>query len=165
MVMNNEWITIATHFLGLTNEVSCHCKKSAELAIIANKSEAGAGQNGSQHLNKDNFLSQKRSRTRGHPKWLTITMEVSLHIEHLDESVMQALHQMAREEHVSVEEVVRRQLQEINRMRKVPEAKQEAKAEKERILASIFGSWDREEYEEFERNVAELRQIDPELWK
>jgi hypothetical protein len=92
-------------------------------------------------------------------------MEVSLHIEHLDESVMQALHQMAREEHVSVEEVVRRQLQEINRMRKVPEAKQDAKAEKERILASIFGSWDREEYEEFERNVAELRQIDPELWK
>jgi hypothetical protein len=59
MVMNNEWVTIATHFLGLTNEVSCHCKKSAELAIIANKSEAGAGQNGSQHLNKDNFLSQK----------------------------------------------------------------------------------------------------------
>ncbi|HET6400975.1 MAG TPA: ribbon-helix-helix protein, CopG family [Candidatus Kapabacteria bacterium] len=45
-------------------------------------------------------------------------MNLSLHIEHMDEPVMRTLQQMAHEQHVSVEEVVRRYLRELSKNRK-----------------------------------------------
>ena len=36
---------------------------------------------------------------------------------------------------------------------------------KYRDLAAFAGSWTREEADEFDRHLAEQRQIDPELWK
>jgi hypothetical protein len=93
------------------------------------------------------------------------TMNATLHIEHVDESVMLSLRELALEEHVSIEEAARRVLKRLA----APVVKSGENGsrvpDKNEILRSQFGSWTQEEVEEFERNTAPFREIDPDLWK
>ena len=87
----------------------------------------------------------------------------TLHISQIYDSVMLALRHQAEQRHVSVEELVRRYLRDIGT--KAIKTNGESKLDKNAWLDKICGSWTEEEYEEFQRNIAPMRQIDSELWK
>ncbi len=38
-------------------------------------------------------------------------------------------------------------------------------SDKKRDLSKLFGTWSRDQYEEFQRNTEEFNRIDPEIWK
>ena len=96
---------------------------------------------------------------------MIFTMNATLHIEHVDESVMRSLQALAHHEQVSIEEAARRVLARLA----APLAKSGENGsrvpDKNEVLASLSGSWTKEEVEEFERNTAPFREIDPDLWK
>ena len=93
------------------------------------------------------------------------TMNATLHIEHVDESVMLSLRELAREQHVSIEEAARRTLRRLSAPDAKPAEQSSRVPDKNEILRAQFGSWTQEDLEEFERNTAPFREIDPELWK
>jgi hypothetical protein len=96
---------------------------------------------------------------------IILKMNAILHIEHVDESVMQSLQELAREQHVSIEEAARRALRRLSAPDAKPVEQGPQVLDKNEVLRSQFGSWTQEEFEEFERNTAPFREIDPELWK
>jgi hypothetical protein len=90
-------------------------------------------------------------------------MQNTLHISQIDDSVMLALRHQAQQMHVSVEELVRRYLRDIGT--KAIETNGKHMLDKNAMLDKEYGAWSEEEYQEFERNTAPMREIDPELWK
>jgi hypothetical protein len=92
-----------------------------------------------------------------------ICMLNTLQITQIDDSVMLALRHQAEQRHVTVEELVRLYLRDIGT--KPMKTDGESKLDKNAWLDKIFGTWTEEEYLEFERNIAPMRQIDPKLWK
>ncbi|HWF44520.1 MAG TPA: ribbon-helix-helix domain-containing protein [Candidatus Kapabacteria bacterium] len=90
-------------------------------------------------------------------------MQNTLHISQIDESVMRALTHKAQEMHVSVEELVRRYLREIST--KTVDANGNSIQNKNAQKFPEFGVWSDKELQEFERNTAPFREIDPDLWK
>jgi hypothetical protein len=92
----------------------------------------------------------------------------TIHISHIDDSVMLALRHKAQEMHVSVEELVRRYLQDVGT--KTMETNGSSNRDKNAVLDKLrsfpeFGAWSDEDLQEFERNTAPFREIDPDLWK
>ena len=90
-------------------------------------------------------------------------MQNTLHISQIDDSVMLALRHQAERMHLSVEELVRRYLHDIGTKALVTNGN--SKHDKNAMLDKEYGAWSEEEYQEFERNTAPMREIDPELWK
>ena len=84
----------------------------------------------------------------------------SLHISHLDDSVFRRLEEMAREQRISIEEVVRRYLNEL-RATGAPSRVQDRNV----ILRKSQGRWSEEDVREFERATAPMREIDSSLWQ
>jgi len=84
----------------------------------------------------------------------------TLHISQIDDSVMLALRHKAEQMHVSVEELVRRYLREIG-----SKTMESNGRDKDVVLDELRGSWTEEEFQEFERNTAPFREIDPDIWK
>src|ERR1035437_833124 len=80
----------------------------------------------------------------------------TLHISHIDDSVMLALRHRAQEMHVSVEELVRRRLKEIG----AGNAETNGNTKQEKFIARFpeFGTWSEEDLQEFERNTAPLQE-------
>jgi hypothetical protein len=93
-------------------------------------------------------------------------MRNSLHISHLDEAVSQLLHDMAREQGISVEDVVKKYLTDLRISReKTTTPKVNQPPEKNAILHQLRGTWSDVESREFEHNTAPLREIDRALWQ
>jgi hypothetical protein len=96
---------------------------------------------------------------------IIFAMNATLHIEHVDESVMRTLKALAHDEHVSIEEAARRVLARLAAPLDISAEHDKHVPDKNEVLRSISGSWTKEEVEEFERNTAPFREIDPDLWK
>ena len=89
---------------------------------------------------------------------------------------MLTLRHKAEEMHVSVEELVRGYLREIGTSTRPTPPRRTAREsngagnttpmqEKNAVLEKIRGTWTEEDLDEFERNTAPLREVDPDLWK
>jgi hypothetical protein len=93
-------------------------------------------------------------------------MQNSLHISHLDEAVSQLLHDMAREQGISVEDVVKKYLMDLRISREQSKtSKIEQPPDRKATLHRLTGSWSEAESREFEHNTAPLREIDASLWQ
>jgi predicted CopG family antitoxin len=101
----------------------------------------------------------------------------TLHITLPDDTLFQKLEAIAREQRLSVEEVVRKLLLKFAAGSRIESPKRDKndvidemagnlkKTDKNTVLEATRGTWSQEEAEEFERNTAQFREIDPEMWK
>lgn len=92
-------------------------------------------------------------------------MNTTHHIDHLDESVMRTLQEFARREHVSIEEAARRALARLSNSVEKRSEQGSLAPDKNEVLLKQAGRWSATDREEFERNTAPFREIDPDLWK
>ena len=88
-----------------------------------------------------------------------------LHITQLDEPVLLFLESQAKEQHVSVEEIVRRFLRAARTSKERIAPALETPPDKNQILKSISGMWSEADALEFERNIAPMEDIDHSLWQ
>lgn len=87
----------------------------------------------------------------------------TLHISHIDESLMRALELLAQKEHTSVEEIVKRHLAKLS-AEEMP-VRNSSVSEKHIALAKIAGIWNADDARAFDEVTAPFREIDPSLWQ
>ncbi len=89
----------------------------------------------------------------------------TLHINLPDEQIFHQLEAIARKERVSVDEVIRMLLFRFTaEHRTASEWADKPGHDKNDVIDEMAGSWSAQDAEEFERNTAPFREIDPELW-
>ncbi|HEY6171139.1 MAG TPA: ribbon-helix-helix protein, CopG family [Candidatus Kapabacteria bacterium] len=92
-------------------------------------------------------------------------MESTLHISHIDESLMRSLESLAEKEHTSVEEMVRRYLKKLGGNGSPPVPIDPSKSNRRSVIRKLSGAWSEEEAREFEDATAPFRTVDESLWK
>ncbi len=69
---------------------------------------------------------------------IILAMNATLHIEHVDESVMLSLRELAREQHVSIEEAARRALRRLSAPDAKPAEQSSRVPDKNEVLRALL---------------------------
>lgn len=82
----------------------------------------------------------------------------SITIHNIDENTTALIEQKSREWKLSLNKTIQRLLRQSLGISSESQSKEDE-------FREFFGVWDDDDYQEFERNTADLRKIDPEDWK
>jgi hypothetical protein len=82
-----------------------------------------------------------------------------LTIRKIPSPVEKAIREKAAREHVSLNKAV------VGMLEESVTGRQTAKARRYNDLDWLFGTWNKKQLDDFQKRLAEIRKIDPELWQ